>query len=827
MRRNTRHQYNRAITCLVLLLIVVAWPQLASAQNVSFTNRGFVANQGQWHPDVQFMALSATGSPVWITTKGIVYDQKKYMESSETDSSNPRRQGHVVRIYFHGASSNPSVYGIDQQSGYYNYIRTSDKTKWITNVPVYGRVKFQGIYPGVDILYYYEQQNLRYDLIVAPNVNSSVIKLLVEGADSLHQASDRKIIVQTSVGAIEQQDLFVYQLNANNKPKRVQCEYTMLDRNLIGLKIGEYNTNKPLIVDPLLFSHHLFFDNRLRLGAMAVDSNNNVYIAGLTTSDNYPITSGAYDTISYSDGKFFVMSTDSEGKIRYSTFIEPLYNDTLDHYFFYTSGINDIAVNRSGKLVFACVTEDYIPLTPNAYDTSVLPGGTDHMFIVQLNHQGNDLEFSTTFDIQTAWFYPINIGYDASDNIWISGETYRAIPLTEDAIDTVIGSRSFNSRCFISKFSPDGSKLLYSTFFGGTIEEKLSKMVVANDGSIYITGKTRSSDFPTTDNVYDRTINDTLDIGVYDIFVIKFDASGKKILASTFIGTKNQNDQVFDMEIGSNGDVYLLALPNQDFPITSFITPDTLSANWRYRRVVMKLPSDLSRIEYSATLGGGVYIVDEALNNKGEVYCVGAVYRGGRDNYPTTSDAIQKEFQGGNWDGFLKTINASGTEALYSSYLGSLKNDSVKKIVVSRNGDLYLLATTYGTNFPATSSPAWDTLPSSKHSAVVLLRLQLSAHSDAQVVPITGRSSMLSAEIAPNPAQDYIHLQVLLHRPTYLTVTIYTADGRLIDRPIINKSVQAGYYSEEITTSDLASGTYILKTITEDSSTEQLVVIAR
>ncbi len=244
---------------------------------------------------------------------------------------------------------------------------------------------------------------------------------------------------------------------------------------------------------------------------IAIDLNGNAFITGTTTSFNFPITPNANDS-SYNGGDFvggdcFVLKLNYNGSsLIYSTYIG---GDTYD------IG-KAITVDTNGNsIVIGETWSSNFPTTQGAYET-VHQGGSRDIFVSKLNHTGSKLIFSTFIGgNNNDWGDDIIL--DPNEDIYITGETQSAnFPITPDAYDSSVNY----TEAFILKLDRNCSKLLYSTFIGGTIYDHSRCISLDSKNNVYISGTTLSSDFPTTVGAYDTTKN-----GMIDIFVQKYSFS--------------------------------------------------------------------------------------------------------------------------------------------------------------------------------------------------------------------------------------------------------------------------------------------------------------
>ena len=286
--------------------------------------------------------------------------------------------------------------------------------------------------------------------------------------------------------------------------------------------------------------------------AITIDSLGNAIITGVTTSSDFPTTIGAYDTTYNLEADVFILKINQNGsKLLFSTYI----GGKSDEFCY------GIAVNSSNCIyVTGYTTSSDFPLSGNPYDNS-FNGGQD-VFILQLNLTGSNLLYSTFFggtSNENSW----QIKLDSNENIIITGETQSSnFPITVGAYNQIYngGLRDV----FILKFNKSFSMLLFSTFIGGSNIDKSFGLTIDLIGDIYITGYTRSLNFPTTQNAFDKTLN-----GTSDIFLTKLSSNGSKLIYSTYIGGLD-TDNAQSIIIDSKCNVFLTGQTTSfDFPITN------------------------------------------------------------------------------------------------------------------------------------------------------------------------------------------------------------------------------------------------------------------
>lgn len=314
--------------------------------------------------------------------------------------------------------------------------------------------------------------------------------------------------------------------------------------------------------------------------------------------------------------------------------------------------------------------------------------------------------------------------YDLAGNAYSGGIVYDFDPfVSTNRYPTTNGAfqRSFQggiSDVVVSKFNETGNQLLYSTYIGGRLDEQPHSLIVNNDNELYILGRSNSTDFPTSLNAYDRTLN-----GSFDLFVFRLSADGRQLLGSTFIGGSGADGVNFSEDLGSfgnlkynygdesrgeiqldqQGSVYIVS-PSQsdDYPV-SF---NAFQRNFGGAQdgVVTKLRSDLTDIYWSSYLGGSR---DDAaygivVNEAQEVYITGGTES---FDFPVTNDAVFSTYRGGRSDGFIIHLNPAGSEIMHSSYIGTTEYDQAFLVQLDQDENVYLLGQSLG-SMPIVNPPS-------------------------------------------------------------------------------------------------------------------------
>lgn len=292
----------------------------------------FEANLGQADPQVRYTARGPGYSVSLTEDKAVVTFQKmdrvarKRFEVSKYYRASPRfwrmRKTGTVRIGLDGAVAHPGVTPVDELPGKSNYFVGSDPSRWRQGVPNYGKVKYSGIYPGIDLIFYGSRRQLEFDFVVAPGADQSAIALHIETPGRLILDTGGNLRMETTAGFLELHRPEVYQFVGGRKV-RVEGRFVLRAENQVGFELGPYDHSKPLTVDPILgYSTYVGGGGWDESDGIAVDAYGNAYIVGYTTSTNFPVANGYASSGNSSGGSAFVAKINSTGTaLLYSTYL--------------------------------------------------------------------------------------------------------------------------------------------------------------------------------------------------------------------------------------------------------------------------------------------------------------------------------------------------------------------------------------------------------------------------------------------------------------------------------------------------------------------------
>lgn len=672
----------------------------------SFFHRplSFEANLGQTDPSVQFLSRGQ-GYSLFLTPTEAVLSLRKTdsalrFKPSKLPSSNPVRPAKtstvgVLRMQLEGTQAKAQAEGLDQLPGKTHYLRGKDPKAWRTGIPSYARVKYHGIYPGIDLVYYGKQRQLEYDFIVAPGADPKAIRFHVEGAEQLRLGSNGQLIVKTEGGEVIQHQPVIYQ-EIDGVHKSIAGGYLLHPDKKgktadVGFQVARYDTSRPLIIDPVLsYSTFLGGSDYDIADDVAVDGSGNAYVAGTTASVDFPLVNGSQPLSVGGSADAFVTKFNAKGnRVLYSTYFGGSDSDVGE----------SIGVDYQGNAIISGYTysADFPKRNPLQADCHIVNDYEGDAFVAKLNAEGTAFVYATCLGGSSAEFNS-NIAVDRLGNAYVTALTRSTdFPTLHPLQASLLAEQD----AFVAKIGPTGS-LIYSTYFGGnqTFGEASEDIAVDKFGNAYIVGWTTASDFPTVHPLQPAKAGGTYDS---DAFVAKLNASGSALIYSTYLGGQ-QIEICSDpfcatagIAVDGSGNAYVTGTTNSsDFPT---VRPLQNTLKGYSNAFVAKLNAAGSALVYSTYLGGDNYNYGNAIsvNSNGNAYIVGStdsqhfpVFRALQPNCAVQSD----------YDVTLTKLNAAGTKFIYSTCLGGRDDDYSQGIAVNRYGSAYVAGGTGSTDFP-------------------------------------------------------------------------------------------------------------------------------
>jgi uncharacterized repeat protein (TIGR01451 family) len=522
----------------------------------------FEPNRGQTDTRAAFVSRGS-GSTLFLTHGGAVLALRSSHKKAVRAAKASPYSVSAIRMNMVGANTSSEIAGRERLQGNSNYFRGNDPNKWLLNVPTYARVQYRDLYPGINLVYYGNQQQLEYDFEIAPGANPAAIKLAFEGVQKISLDAGGDLVLHKAGNEIRMHKPSVYQ-EADGAKQSVAGRYVLKGRRQIGFEIGEYDRSRALVIDPVLTYSTFLGGASYDYGrSIAIDSSGSAYVTGQTSSFNFPVTINGYNTTYANGSDVFVTKLNADGSaIVYSTYLGGNSEDV---------GYGIAVDSSSNAYVTGSTSSTNYPTTPGAYQTALHGGSyyyTTDAFVTKLNVDGTALVYSTYLGGSSSE-QANGIAVDSSGNAYLAGYTYSGdFPTTPGAFKTSI-SAADSQDAFVTKLNNTGTALVYSTFLGGSGADQATAIKVGSSGYAYVTGMTASANFDVTPGAYQTTYGGASSSSYGDAFATKFDPTGTTLIYSTYIGGAG-DDAGFGIDLASSGEVYLTGSTSSgNFPTTS------------------------------------------------------------------------------------------------------------------------------------------------------------------------------------------------------------------------------------------------------------------
>lgn len=639
----------------------------------------FEPNRGQFGPEVKFLARGP-GYGLYLTDAGA----RLALLGAEQQ---------VVTLRVVGGRAVEPV-GLSPLPGHSNYLLGSDRSKWRASVEAFGRVAYEGVLPGVDLVFYGTAGNeLEYDLELAAGVDAKSIALEVEGAHALRLDAHGAMVLQLASGQeLVKRAPVVTQADANGQRVAVNARYELRGANRVGFVLGAYDAARPLLIDPVLsFSSYLGGQPFDQLNAVAVDSAGNTYVAGYTTGVLYP-TQGPMQPSFAGGGSDAVISKINPAGTGYvyATYIG---GDGADQAYAVTA-------DNAGNAYVTGVTYSINFPTGGALQNT--PGGGADGFVTKLSSTGSIVYSSYLGGSGDDWVSGVAVS--ASGAAYLGGTTFSTNFPTLGAYQAIAKEQD----AFVTQLSPAGSSLVFSTCLGGTGDEFGNAIALAGDQAI-IVGSTGSGNFPTL-----SPFQATYGGGARDAFVTKLNTSGSGLAFSTFLGGLAV-DEASAVSVSGGAPVVAGMTTSTNFPTAA---PGQATSGGGRDAFVTRFNGSGGGLIHSTYLGGsGEEWARGVAADASYSYVVGYT---ASSNFPLAAPLQgQEAYGGGTFDGFFAAYSSSGGKS-YSTYLGGSGEDKALGVALRAGNAIHLVGGTISPNFPnLTPLPSQNVLRNSQDGFVV------------------------------------------------------------------------------------------------------------
>jgi hypothetical protein len=731
----------------------------------------FEPNQGQTAPQVKFLARGA-GYGLFLTADEAVLELQTSAISHQPSAVSSRHTASsVIRMHLDGANSSPSVSGASPLPGKSSYFIGNDPSKWHHDIPQFASVRYQAVYPGVDLVYYGNQGQLEYDFRVAPGAEPTQIAMSFEGASARIDSGD--LILSTPNGDVRFNAPVMYQQDGNNRPP-IAGSFRQLANNKIGFTIGDYDHSRELVIDPVLtYSSYLGGgEGAESLVKVAINPGDWIFVAGSTTSTDFPLPPNPPAPAPYQKtlpGAQNIFIAVINTSLQPPTYPQPSQQLVYATYLggSGTDSLAGIAVDSSSNIYVAgSTTSPNFPTTSNGFNPGPVSVGT-HGFLsaITLNVVNNTytLTYSTYLagngaDTVTGLAIDSSCSTaeseQASCNAYVTGVTTstngpgNGFPANANGYQTQSNSPG-NLQFFASKIYPANSgsqSMLYSTYFGGGNFGSAADLAagggIAVDPSgstvnMYITGATNmlpvegadnEAPFPIL-NAQQSCLNDSgaitncdpndSDSGNTDAFVAKInpnEVSTASLIYSTYLGGTG-NDAGTGIAVDTSSNVYVTGSTFSDnwvcLSCPASFQPNYGGGGDAFIAKIGNLTGSTYPLNYFTYLGGGGLDVGQDIKVD-SVQVVRVVGSTSSLNFPITTDAFEpclgqpgvqppcpNSTAENAFVALISTTLAGQGAGDYSTYLGGSGPDQGTGIAIDPTfGAAYVAGTTQSPNFP-------------------------------------------------------------------------------------------------------------------------------
>jgi hypothetical protein len=635
----------------------------------------FEPNRGQAPAGVRYLA-HGSGYTLFLTDSGPVLALYRAAAERPVVHLRPSRpeayQRTVVRLDLVDARRT-RISSDDRLPGVVNYFIGSDPEKWHTNIPTFSRVVYHGVYPGIDLTFHSSSGRLEYDWLIHPRANPAAIAMTVEGARALRSDRYDNLLITTAMGALALEAPHAYQVEGGRRVM-VSGRYAVMGGDRVGFSLATYDRSHTLIIDPVL-AYGTYLGDEVEPAGIAVDSSRSVYVTGSVPGNGSIPTRTPYQSENAGSYDAFVTKLNPSGSdLVYSTYLGGKGTD-------YGSGI---AVDPSG--------DAWITGTTYSPDFPMITGADVHgkAFVAKLSPAGNTLLFAVSHSpsqdygstgvgivtdgsgnayqcesldegngITAAWVDELNPDGGAVYFAEFGGMTFQAATGARGVTVDVLGNTYLVGYTEDAKFpvykalqsAPAGAgdafivkldssfNVIYSTYLGGSGQESPQAIGADGFGNAYVTGYTRSSDFPIKHAFQSAPVSD------FKSFVTEIDAAGDSLVYSTYLNAHEQvgHRSLQAIAVSPGGAAYLAGGTTAfDFPQVDAVPGQIFKGD---DAVALELAPGGQSLIFSTFLSGNQYdgATAIAIDADGDVYVAGSTRS---TDFPTSLSAYQHGLAG-------------------------------------------------------------------------------------------------------------------------------------------------------------------------------------
>ncbi len=680
----------------------------------------FEANQGQVSGQVKYLSRGSDYS-VFLTSKAMVLaiNPSSSPQPSAPTAARAKQQtrpaaqpAHTITFTLVDASPTAIAVGENVQPGKANYFIGNDPSKWRTNIPTYGRVRYKNVYAGIDLVYYGNQRQVEYDFVVAGGADPGQIKFQISGADQLRIDDAGDLVLKVGSGELKFQAPAIYQ-ESHGQRTAISGRYRVDGNEQIVFEVDKHDGSKPLVIDPVLvYSTYLGGRSSDQVQAIGLDSIGNLYLAGNTNSPDFPLAVGTA-VPSTNTNPMFVAKLDVSGSnLLYADYIAGSVADSPQ----------SIQVTTAGTVYITGTTES--PDFPTVNPFQLKLSGYEDVFISELSPDGATLQYSTYLGGSSGQ-NPVGIGLGPNGEILVAGSTSSADFPVANAVQSTFPAAPADTQAplaaFMTELTADGSALTYSTFLSGTTFpgetecfEQCSLytapigFAVDASGNAYIAGDTDNSDYPTTSGAYITTFPVTTSSYASASFVTKLSSAGK-LSYSTYFGVPGSTytaTGLSSMALDAAGEAYILGYYGSaaSFPQVGAGVCNTQNTALCTSTFLTKFSADGSSLVLSTLLplNPSASFSQVALDSNANIFLTGSYYVQNLSTNPGLIDPI--EGASGSSEVLLSELDPAAATQPFLTLLGGTQSENLSAMAIDSTGAVYLAGSTSSSDFPVTEA---------------------------------------------------------------------------------------------------------------------------
>lgn len=663
----------------------VGLPEFVAA---SLNTPRFEENHGQAAPEVRYLS-KVPGRTLYFTPDEVI------LSFLGPASPTVEAVGGLIRLRFLDASPDVRVFASEPTGSTANYFLGNDPAKWRTGVQRFARLHYEGLWPGIDAVFYTNVQGaLEQDYVVHAGADAAAIRFEVRGAEP--RLDEDALVLDAPAASVKLMPPYAYQISVQGR-SNVPSEY-VLDKTTVALRVGAYDATRDLVIDPI-FNFATYYggstDGSLFGGgediayAITTDTAGNFYVAGTTSSKDLDVQ---YGSLTGKTDVFVAKWLSNQTQAVFTaTYLGGASFDSAAA----------IAVDGNSDIYITGTTwsTDF----PSTSPIQASNAGDSDAFVTKLRADASTRLYSTYLG-GSAIDEAKAIAVDTAGAAYITGSTWS----TNFPNTTATAFQPWNSGkrdIFLTKVNPDGSAWVNSTYLGGTNHDIALDIHVDGNGVINITGATRSSDFNIT-NAYQSTYGG----GLHDAFLATLDLTRNplgQLVHSTFLGGSG-DDYATSLARAANGSMFIAGVTlSNNFPLANNYVP------WQATRCGFE-DGFVSRLNITTTgtsaLGASTYYGgrkndyprDLLLDANGNAYIAGHSWSATLDcpgpqlfanTSPDPTNALSPY-------GFVSRLDANLTRSHFDAEIGAERDDVAFSLALNSTGGMVVAGFTNSYQFP-------------------------------------------------------------------------------------------------------------------------------